>query len=126
MEKNSLAFGDSNPLAKKIRDLLGVGNFEEVGVILPQFERVDGKTITYVPTTIAEYDALKNAPDEILKDIGMGKWDEKTWLYPFEWYDYIPEDYEVVSISGKTEKFQKGITDNDIRFGCLAFGFSRP
>ncbi len=126
MEDNLLAFGDTNPIAKKIRELLSVGDFEEVGVVLPQFERIDGKEITYVPTTIAEYDALKNAPGNILKDIGLGQWDDKIWLYPVEWYDYIPEGYEVVFISGESEKFQKGVIDNDRRYGCSAFGLSKP
>ena len=126
MEKNTLAFGDTNPIAKKIRDMLGVGDYEEVGAVLPQFDRTDGKTITYVPTTVAEYDALKKAPDDILKEIGLVNWDEKIWLYPAKWYDYIPEGYEVVDICGETEKFQNGVMDDDMRYGCLAYGLSRP
>ena len=126
MEDELLAFGDTNPIAKKIRDMLGVGDYEDVGVVLPQFERTDGKTITYVPTTVAEYDALKKAPEDILKDIGLVNWDGKIWLYPAEWYDYIPEGYEVTNIRGETENFQKGVTDDDIRFGCLAYGLMKP
>jgi len=125
MDTVLLAFGDTNPIAKKIRDLLGVGDYDEVGCILPQFERIDGRVVTYVPTTIAEYDALKNAPNNILKDIGLSDWDGEIWLYPAEWYDYIPEDYEIIDIWGKTEKFQKGVTDDDRRFGCLAFGLTK-
>ncbi len=125
-EEDILAFGDTNPIAKKIRELLNVGDFEEIGVILPQFQRTDGRTITYVPTTIAEYDALKTAPNDILRDIGLQKWDETTWLYPAEWYNYIPEGYEVFDIFGKTEQFQKGTTDSDKRFGCLAYGLLKP
>jgi hypothetical protein len=123
--ENTLAFGDTNPVAKKIRELLNVGDFEEVGIILPEFGRADSRTITYVPTTVAEYDALKSAPDDILRDIGLQKWDETTWLYPAEWYDYIPEGYEVFDILGKTEPFQKGTTDSDRRFGCLAYGLNK-
>lgn len=122
-EANVLAFGDTNPIAKKIREMLGVGNYDEVRVLLPQFERLDGKTITYVPITVKEYDALKSAPAAILKDIDVGYWDEDIWLYPAEWYDYIPEGYEIVDIMGNTEKFQKGVTDDDRRFGYLAYGF---
>lgn len=126
MDESVLAFGDANPIAKKIRDMLGVGDYDEVRCILPQFERVDGKKITYIPTTTNELDALKKAPPDVLKDIGLCQWDEKIWLFPQEWYDYIPEEYEIVDIFGKTEKFQKGITDDDIRFGCLSFGLSKP
>ena len=126
MHEEMLAFGDTNPIAKKIRDMLGVGDYDEVGCVLSQFERIDGKVITYTPTTIAEYDALKNAPDDILKDIGLSQWDEKIWQYPAEWYDYIPEGYEIIDIRGEIKKFQKGITDDERRFGCLAFGMSKP
>ena len=124
MSESLLVFGDTDPIAKKIRDMLGVGNYDEVRCILPQFERVDGKKITYIPKTVSEFDAIKKAPSDVLKDIGLSKWDEKIWLFPEEWYDYIPEGYEIVDIFGKTEKFQKGITDDDIRFGCLSFGLS--
>jgi len=29
----------------------------------------------------------------------------------------------VVDIFGEKEKFIKGVTDDDIRFGCLSYGF---
>jgi hypothetical protein len=59
--------------------------------------------------------------------MGCGVW-EKTdssihFLYPKEWYDLIPENYEIVCISGEVEHFKKGVTDDDIRFGCIAYGF---
>lgn len=125
MNEELLAFGDTNPMVKKIRDMLGVGDYDAVGVVLSQFEREDGKVITYIPITVAEYNVLKIAPNDILKDIGLSKWDEENWLYPAEWYDYIPEGYEIVNICGKTEKFQKDVTDNDRRLGCLPFGLKR-
>ncbi len=126
MEDFMLELGDENPTAKKIRDMLGAGNYEQVRCILPQFEREDGKVITYIPTTIAEYDALKNAPDDILKGIGLQRWGKyDLWLFPAEWYDHIPEGYEIMDIFGKTEEFEKGVTDDDRRFGCLSFGLAK-
>ena len=79
MSEANLAFGDENPLAKKIRDLLGVGDYDSVGCIFSQFERTDGREIgcvpgeqiTYRPRSEIEFNNLKKAPKSILLDIGM-------------------------------------------------------
>lgn len=52
--------------------------------------------------------------------------DQDIILLPAEWYGAIPEGFELISISGRKELFKKGVTDNDQRFGCLAFGILRP
>jgi len=51
--------------------------------------------------------------------------DENTihWLYPSKWFKLIPEGLEIITISNKIEKFDIHDTDNDMRFGALAFGF---
>jgi len=113
--------------ATKLANALGLKPGEKVNLITPQFERTDGRVITYRPTTPAEYAALKNLDSESLKKIGCQKWDEEdgkiTWLFPHEWYSSIPDGIEIVSISGNVEKFKKGETDDDMRFGALAYGF---
>ena len=65
-------------------------------------------------------------------DIGIGdaitkqqSEDEEIYLIPGEWYNSIPEGFQITTISGRIETFQKGITDNDTRFGCLAYGIRR-
>jgi hypothetical protein len=117
--------GDEHPLAKAIREAIGAGDFDEVAVTLPQFHRADGKVVTYIPTTIKEYTALRNAPEWILRDVGMQPWDEKLWLFPAEWYDHIPEGFVVVDIAGKRKEFKRGVTDGDRRFGALAYGLEK-
>lgn len=119
----TLVSGDTNPLSKKIRDMLGVGDYDKVKCLFSQCERVDGKVVTYIPSTVEEYDALKNAPDDILLDIGLRQWDEDIWLFPKEWYDYIPDRYEVVDIRGNTKKFKLHVCSDGIRLGCLPYGF---
>ena len=42
-----------------------------------------------------------------------------------ECHDTIPNGYEIFDINGDTEFFEKGKTDDDIRGGCLAYGFKR-
>ena len=70
------------------------------------------------------FDALKALSHEELKNFGLGMWDTGHYLYPLEWYDFIPDGYEVVDIFGDREAFKHGETDTDTRFGVLAFGFT--
>lgn len=95
----------------------------EVGGIIitgSQHERVDG-TVPAAPPK--DFDALRSMKQDQLQELGMRVWDETgLMLFPGEWYDFIPAGYDIVDISGNREKFEPGTTDNDIRFGCLAFG----
>ncbi len=106
---------------------LGVKKGESVTFITPQFKRTDGRVVTYQPNTPEEYQALKLMSAENLKKIGCQVWDDEDgkvhWLYPHEWYDYIPDGTEIVGIFGNAEIFKKGETDDDIRFGALGYGF---
>lgn len=72
------------------------------------------------------FDSLKNLPHEKLKNMGLGLWKTGHYLYPREWYDFIPEGYEVVDIFGDREPFKHGETDTDQRCGVLAYGFTTP
>lgn len=96
-----------------------------VNIITPQFERTDG-VVPVVPDGGEHFfDKLKNLPDETLEAIGMQRWEDGHWLYPGEWYGFIPRGYIVTDINGEDEAFIPGETDDDIRFGCLAFGFKK-
>jgi hypothetical protein len=109
--------------AKNFANAIGAKEGDTINLITPQFERQDGLTIKYIPKTIEEFDALKSMPDDKLRERGLQLWDTNHWLYPAEWYDFIPDGYEMVCISGEVEKFEKGVTDDDMRFGALAYGF---
>lgn len=130
MAKFLLKLGDTNPLAKQIRDAIGVGPYDEVEVQTPQFERTDGRRIVYLPNTTEQYDRLKTLKPDMLKELGLLPWDENgLWLFPGEWYDYIPNGYEVTVIGDfpyTTELWERGKSDDDIRFGCLAYGIVCP
>jgi hypothetical protein len=110
-----------------LRKALGLKPGEAVNFITPQFTRTDGRCVTYCPTTPEEYAALPKMAPENLTKIGCQKWDEANgrthWLYPHEWYDHIPAGTEIVDIFDNVENFEPGITDNDMRFGALSFGF---
>lgn len=113
--------------AEQLMDAIGVKPGDTVNFITPQFTRTDGRLVTYCPSTPAEYAALPNMAPDLLKKIGCGIWDKENgkthWLYPYEWYPHIPAGTPVVDINGETELFEPGKTDDDIRFGMLAYGF---
>lgn len=59
-----------------------------------------------------------------LEDIGFSMWDEESnlmlvplWLLPF-----ISTGVELTDITGKTSIVGTDTIDNDVRFGCLAYG----
>ena len=52
--------------------------------------------------------------------------DRDLILFPKEWYPCIPEDFELTFITGEIENFKNEIYSDEARFGCLAYGFTRP
>lgn len=117
----------SETFVEDLRKALGLQPGEALQIVTPQFTRTDGRKIVYAPRTEREYDALKLMDPQHLREIGCQIWDKENgrthWLYPSEWYPFIPNGYAITDINGHTEPFQKGVTDDDIRFGALAYGF---
>ena len=116
----------SPTFADDLCDAIGVKPGDTVQIMTPQFDRTDGKA---VPSPVADphfWRTLHEWSIEDLKGIGLQIWekDEKgtLLLFPAEWYDYIPEGYTVTVINGKDEIFHKGVSDDDRRFGALAYG----
>ena len=114
--------------AEKLREAIGASPSEVVEVVTPTFNRQDG---LQVPTPICDFSRLHELSVETLKQIGCQKWDKPNkdgntlWLYPAEWYDHIPDGTPIVDIFGNAEVFKRGETDDDKRFGALAYGFFR-
>ncbi|AGM11429.1 hypothetical protein M199_gp237 [Halogranum tailed virus 1] len=90
-----------------------------------QFERKDGVDVDYLPTSEDVFENLEQFSEKELETLGLRCWKESHYLFPHEWYDYIPEGFEVVTIMGRTEEFEQGVTDNDKRFGVLSYGIIR-
>ena len=81
-----------------------------------------------IPNSLEAYASLPEMTPEELDKLGLHRWETKPavsihWLYPLEWYDYIPDGLEIVSILGKVTEFEHGMTDKDDRGGAMAFGF---
>lgn len=112
---------------EQLRTALGVKPGETINFITPQFTRTDGRAITYFPRAVEEYAALPTYGGKTLSKLGCQKWERKgdtiLWLFPHEWYSVIPNGLKVTDIFWNDEAFERGKTDDDIRFGALSFGF---
>lgn len=58
--------------------------------------------------------------------VEMPEVDAQILLFPSEWYNKIPDGFMVVGLSGGRYPFERGKTDDDMRFGCLAYGILKP
>ena len=77
------------------------------------------------------YEELKKHIDftkltvEEAKELRFKRWSDEQpnlWLFPLYLVPIIQEGLEVTSISGNKYKYEKEKADNDIRFGCVAYG----
>ncbi len=84
------------------------------------------------------YEALAFLPRPELESLGMGVWGRQPmndveransagtgpflFLFPKDWYDKLPDGLPITYISWEKGVFKHGETDDDYRFGCLAYG----
>lgn len=73
---------------------------------------------------------LEHGSIEELEKLGCGPWDlsagdKVLYLIPFSLYDFIPNGTKLVDISTRTLVFEHGKTDNDYRYGMLAYDVLR-
>lgn len=94
----------------------------EINLITPQFDREDDVDVMDAPASRRDFEALRECDDDELAELGLRRWSEDLWLFPHEWYDHIPKGFEIETINDKLEAFDPGQTDNDKRFGVLAYG----
>jgi hypothetical protein len=93
------------------------------------------------PKTVKDFKSfIDNTSPETLKQLGFelftiyDKHDKTThylkskqrhFLYPKDWYNYIPNGTIVIDIFGKTETFKRDVSDDGCYgcYGCLPYGF---
>lgn len=123
MPKGKLVAAHENETARKIREAIGAGPNDVVEIVTPQFERTASMPPVKPPPALpSKWHDLRAMTKAELKALGCGNWDGRLMLFPKEWYDYIPEGFAIESINGDVEKFQKGVSDDDMRYGCLPYG----
>jgi len=129
------------------RHLESAVTHKTIQVTTPQFTRPKSDAPAASPPE--NWDDLKELDKNGLRELGFRPWnvpndpeDEPrpgscqpvNWvgfngktlmLLPGEWYAKIPAGFEIIDINGCKETFQPGVTDDDIRFGCLAYGILR-
>jgi len=109
--------------AEAIAEAVGAKPGDTIEIAAPQFTRTpDMPASACPPGSSVEWSDLKKMTVKQLKELGCGNWDGRLMLFPGEWYHHIPAGYEVEGISGNKEAFIAGVTDDDIRFGCLPYG----
>lgn len=101
------------------------GPEDEPGI--PHFQRSDGRYIDYEPDEKL-LDVLPYLNDDTLLGLGLQPWDEERqiWLFPVEWYEYIPEGFDIITINEREKQFDPDEDSKEGRFGALPFGVSRP
>lgn len=118
---------DSPTFAEDLAAALGIAPGDKIEFVTPQFERTDGVTVPMPMFSPNQWAALPRMEDETLKALGIGVWDKTDkgthYLFPKEWYGIIPKGLMVKFIDGMESPFEPGVTYDDYRFGCLAFGF---
>lgn len=93
-----------------------------------QHERpADVLPVALPPASPADWDALRTKTRAELEALGCAPWETQAdgsclMLFPATWYDSIPAGFEITSISGRKEQFAPGKTDDDRRYGALAYG----
>lgn len=110
-------------------DATGFNEGDTLEITTPQFEREDGLKVA-APVDFSDWENLHIKDDNTLRAFGFRVWENdekgKHWLFPKEWYSIIPDGFPIIDISGIKEEFKSGVTDDDCRFGCLAYGFITP
>jgi hypothetical protein len=124
-----------------IREAIGAGPDDEIHIMTPQFERPAGLPEPGAPPVdmVAFVAEVPRMSPEMLRKAGLGAWgcpedaegneihdQGMLWLLPGEWYPHLPAGLKITTISFEEETFVPGKTDDDIRFGCLAYGVMGP
>lgn len=116
-----ILYMDSPTFTEDLMRIIGAEPGEKVTFHGPQFERVDGVIPLKNPADL--FASFHKFSKEVLQDFGMAPWGEHgLWLFPYPWYEFIPAGYLLTCITGEEEPFVAGQTDDDYRFGMLAYG----
>jgi hypothetical protein len=139
MPEGKLKAASDSRVAAAIREAIGAGPDEDVTVRTPQFTRPPSWAQPGCPPASREqWNDLYKMDGVALRELGLHPWcthhemeheygrNGVLYLLPGEWYRSIPAGFPITDICGGDELFSPGVTDDDIRFGCLAFGILVP
>lgn len=113
----------NNPLALAIREAVGAKPDDVIEVVTPQFTRPRGAPMPgQPPATLADWADYRTLSMDDLVSLGFGRWDDRLALIPGDWHSALPNGLELVCIDGQPAVVGRDYIDDDIRFGCLAYG----
>lgn len=70
-----------------------------------------------------DWDSLTRMDADELAQLGLCRYgDMDLWLFPVEWFDWIPEGLMVTCIDGETLPFSRELLRERKRHGYLSFG----
>ncbi len=125
-----------NSIEELIKEL-GIKPGDTVNIASSQHEREYELEIKFIPQTADELNIIiQHTKKSELAKMGVrpfADWTDEAYLkegevhflFPGEWYKHLPEGFEVTGLSGEKYKFEQGVSDDDIRYGCLPYGFIR-
>lgn len=114
---------NDSPAAEALRKAIGADPGEEVTFVTPQFTRQRGAPMPgQPPTTLEEWTDYAALSMDDLKALGFGNWDGGLALIPGEWHSRLPVGLVLDGIGGGKVTVGTDYVDDDIRFGCLAYG----
>ena len=74
------------------------------------------------PTNAKGWAELARMTPAMAKRFGLGNWDGGLFLFPGAWADKIPHSTKVEAINGEKTTWGKVKSDDDTRFGFMAYG----
>ncbi len=116
---------DSPTFADDLANAMGVAPGDKINICTPQFERCDG-VVGVDPSTVV-WNNVRSYDHDTLVKMGFGVWEKDEakvhYLIPHSWYDFVPDGWPLLCIDGEESLFKKGETDDDQRYGMIAYGF---
>lgn len=114
---------DDPNVGDKIAEFIGAKPGDTIEIVTPQFTRQKNMPAPKAaPRGLPAWEALRSKSVEELSAMGFGSWDGGLMLIPGEWFAAVPKRFEVECISGDISAWGDEARDDDIRFGCLAYG----
>lgn len=121
---------DSPTFAEDLANAMGIKPGDKIEIKTPQFERIDGVQVKIPEFSPEDWANLYRRDHSDLMVMGLGVWNKNDqgthYLLPKDWYGIIPNGLALKCIDGTVAPFEAGVTDDDYRYGCLAYGFFKP
>ena len=104
------------------------GDEPDIVLISTPHERSNGQVVAAPAPERDSFYKLSEVSADQARGLGMQRWTESDesagdlWLFPVEWYNAIPEGFEVETIDGEQKRFSRRTCGRDSRYGALAYG----